>query len=82
MASDRSPVRLRVKLLSPEARIRRKLSGYREELSRLREEGGLAWAIRWYEVRIRQLEEELASLSSSFSSPSPSGSPSKPQGKS
>ncbi len=82
MASDRPPVRLRVKLLSPEARIRRKLGTYREELARLREEGGPPWVIRWYEARIRQLEEELRSLSSASSSSLRPSSRSRPKGKS
>ena len=84
-AQDRPKVRWKVSFLSEEARLRRKLAAFKEELARLKREGGAPeWVVRWYEEAIRRTEEELRALASSSSSssrsrtsPSSSGSGSR-----
>ena len=83
-AQDRPKVRWKVSFLSEEARLRRKLAAFKEELARLKREGGAPeWVVRWYEEAIRRTEEELRSLASSSSSASASssGSRSRVRGK-
>ena len=74
-AQDRPKVRLKVMFLSEEARLRRKLQAFRDELERLRWRGGAPeWVLEWYQNAIRRTEEELRALASSSSSSSRSRS--------